>query len=63
KRGRSPQAKDQTTDGGAAPDGTAKDGEHRRRPQGDGQSGQAGSAGAPPPQAGGEQGRGARPQP
>lgn len=68
KRGRSPQAKDQTKDqtkeGGAAPDGTAKDGEHRRRPQGDGQSGQAGSAGAPPPpQAGGEQGRGARPQP
>ena len=68
KRGRSPQTKDQTKDqtkeGGAAPDGTAKDGEHRRRPQGDGQSGQAGSAGAPPPpQAGGEQGRGARPQP
>ncbi|MFN5569726.1 MAG: efflux RND transporter periplasmic adaptor subunit [Bradyrhizobium sp.] len=63
KRGRSPHAKDQTKEGGAAPDGTAKDGEHRRRPQGDGQSGQAGSAGAPPPQAGGEQGRGARPQP
>ncbi len=68
KRGRSPQTKDQTKDqtkeGGAAPDGTAKDGEHRRRPQGDGQSGQAGSAGAPPPpQAGGEQGCGTRPQP
>jgi len=66
KRSRNPQGKDQAKEGAAAQDGgpkegAPKDGERRRRPQGEGQSESSGAGGAP--QGNGEQGRGARPQP
>ncbi|MGC2781980.1 MAG: efflux RND transporter periplasmic adaptor subunit [Bradyrhizobium sp.] len=67
KRGRNPQGKDQANkdlakESGAAQEGGPKDGERRRRPQGEGQSGQQTGPGSAP-QGSGEPGRGAKAQP
>ncbi|UFZ05804.1 efflux RND transporter periplasmic adaptor subunit [Bradyrhizobium ontarionense] len=62
KRGRNPQGKDQAKESGAAQEGGPKDGERRRRPQGEGQNGQQTAPGSTP-QGSGESGRGAKAQP
>jgi membrane fusion protein, multidrug efflux system len=63
KRGRNPQGKDQAKESGAAQEeGGPKDGERRRRPQGEGQGGQQTAPGSTP-QGSGESGRGAKAQP